>query len=166
MARRATTKLSTGISRWSDPEVPMRTISSEVFCGLISRVFRSMFLRASSSLSTMSMLSGPMPVESTVKRFPRYTPVQLCISRFSRRSSTVSKWAATRDTRAGSPTRMTRSASSCGARLRWYTRPSGLTTSSDSFIRIALHIFRFYIFTIFQPRLSRLTAPALCSPVR
>ena len=52
------------------PQVPSRTSVSRVFSSFSVRVRKSMFTSASSSLTTMSMLSVPMPVDSTVMRLP------------------------------------------------------------------------------------------------
>ena len=52
------------------PEVPTRTMFSDVNCSFGCLVFKSMFTKASNSFKTISILSGPIPVEITVKRFP------------------------------------------------------------------------------------------------
>ena len=63
------------------PQVLRRTISKVRSWGLTVRVPKSMLASASSSFITMSMLSQPMPVESTVMRFPRNVPVMVRNSR-------------------------------------------------------------------------------------
>ena len=64
------TKVPIGVNGCNPPHVPTRTILRDVSCGFISRVLKSMLAKASSSFITMSMLSQPMPVESTVMRQP------------------------------------------------------------------------------------------------
>ena len=57
-----------GISGWSAPQVPNLTTFKVVCSGFTSRVAKSILAKASSSVITMSMLSVPIPVESTVMR--------------------------------------------------------------------------------------------------
>jgi len=64
------TKLSTGISACKEPEVPMRMMFNEVKFSFGFLVFRSILTKASSSFITISMLSGPIPVDMTVMRLP------------------------------------------------------------------------------------------------
>ena len=103
-------KVPVGVKGWRPPHVPMRTMVSVRWSGRISRVLKSMLARASNSFMTMSILSQPIPVESTVMRLPWHVPVMLWNSRLVMSCSMESKWEATVLTRPGSPTRMTRSA--------------------------------------------------------
>src|SRR5437667_4327452 len=74
------------------------------------------------SASTISTLSGPIPVDMAEIRWPRYVPVAVVISRLLRRSSTLSQRSATLATRPGSPTSRMYSASSPRSRAMWYWR--------------------------------------------
>jgi len=58
------------MSGWMAPEVPRRTSVSCRFCAFSCRVAKSTLASASSSVTEMSMLPMPMPVERTVMRFP------------------------------------------------------------------------------------------------
>ena len=59
-----------GVSGCRPPHVPIRT-RVNVRCASFSvRVLKSIFANASSSLTTMSILSQPIPVLSTVMRLP------------------------------------------------------------------------------------------------
>ena len=64
------TKSSTGISACKEPEVPILMILNAVKVSFIFLVFKSILTKASSSLSTISILSGPIPVEITLIRLP------------------------------------------------------------------------------------------------
>ena len=56
----------TGVFGCKPPQVPMRTSSNWRSWGFSSRVLKSMLAKASSSFITISMLSQPIPVETTV----------------------------------------------------------------------------------------------------
>src|SRR5918999_2099685 len=77
---------------------------------------------ASTSASTISTLSVPMPVDMQLRRMQRYVPVAVVISRLLRSSSTSSQRDATLATRPGSPTSRMYSASSPASRAMWYWR--------------------------------------------
>ena len=73
------------------PQVPIRRMSSVRCSGLTSRVLKSTLARASSSVTTMSMLSVPMPVDKAVTRTPLYRPVAQTNSREAPDASTLEK---------------------------------------------------------------------------
>ena len=85
------TKLSTGISACKEPEVPIRIIFKEVNSDFGWRVFKSIFTNASNSFNTISILSGPIPVDITVIRLPLYIPVCVLNSLFCVENSIESK---------------------------------------------------------------------------
>ena len=64
------TKLSTGISFCKEPEVPILTIFREIKIAFGCLVFKSIFTNASNSFKTISILSGPIPVEITDNLLP------------------------------------------------------------------------------------------------
>ena len=64
------TMLSTGISACRLPEVPKRMKVKGVCTSLGVLCLKSILKSASSSLRTISMLSGPIPVETTEIRLP------------------------------------------------------------------------------------------------
>jgi transketolase N-terminal domain/subunit len=113
---REATKVPAGQLSCSPPQVPMRTRVRVVCSGFSVRVAKSMFFSASSSLTTMSILSHPIPVLCTVILLPLYVPVMAWNSRLETSHSWVSKWDATRATLPGSPTRITLSATCSGRR--------------------------------------------------
>ena len=65
-----------------DPEVPIRTMFNEVNVSFNVLVARLIFTIASNSFKTMSILSGPIPVEITEILFPLYVPVVVLNSLF------------------------------------------------------------------------------------
>ncbi len=65
----------TGISACNEPLVPKRTIFNDFCIGFNSRVIGLILTAASSSFITMSILSVPIPVESTVILLPLKSPV-------------------------------------------------------------------------------------------
>ena len=110
----------TGVPRESSgckaPLVPIRTMVSERGFSRTSRVAKSTLANASSSVTTMSMLSGPIPWLRHIMGFPLYVPPMVWNSREDTSKSRVSKNEATISTRPGSPTRMMRSVSCSGSR--------------------------------------------------
>ena len=76
------TKLSTGISACNEPEVPILTIFNDVKVVFGCLVFKSILTKASNSFMTISMLSGPIPVEITDILFPFKVPVWVLNSLF------------------------------------------------------------------------------------
>ena len=70
-----TTKESTGMWGCRAPEVPMRMMFNDFLFALLVLVAKSILANASNSFITISMLSGPIPVETTDKRFPLIYPV-------------------------------------------------------------------------------------------
>ena len=127
-----------GMSGWMAPVVPILSIVRHRCSGLTSLVLKSTLASESSSVSTMSMLSVPMPVESTVMRLPLYFPVIDTNSLEAWRNSFSSRNSPTMSTLPGSPTSITLSASSSGLRCMWKADPSSLMISSDSGILISV----------------------------
>ncbi|MNE49327.1 hypothetical protein D3C80_1438360 [compost metagenome] len=76
------TKLSTGISACKEPEVPIRIMFNEVRFSFGCLVSKLILTKASSSFMTISILSGPIPVDITVIRLPLYVPVWVLNSLF------------------------------------------------------------------------------------
>ena len=113
------------------PQVPNRTNVKEVFCAFSVRVSKSILNNASISLTTISILSVPIPVETTLIRLPRNVPVMVWNSRLETSHAILSKWVATCCTRPGSPTNIIVVANCPGHRCKWKIEPSWLIINSE-----------------------------------
>ena len=114
-----TRKESTSISFCKPPEVPKRIRLRVFFFLFMVRVLKSIFTKASSSLTTISILSGPIPVAITLILFPFKIPVWVTNSLFCILCSILSNLSEITLTLSGSPTSIMSLAISSLDKLRW-----------------------------------------------